>query len=225
MEDDLDYFVDKLKQIKEKEIETNKNNEALINSRVHERTLEYPEMKHEIQDKSAEIERLKKELAQKHEESEENRKQFISERKSNEALEESLANRNMDMNAARDDYHHLAKMIADGKVEKLQKILDLDKATPVKETFLDKMKNYTNVIASAIIALAIIIGALLFNTGQSHEDNGVSQSEVKTQVQQAVKDEKSSNEKAQAEKDKEIEQLKKDVKDAKESNSKDKKDK
>lgn len=220
METDLDYFADKLKQIKEKEIETNKNNEALINTRVHERTLEYPDMKHEIKDKSDEIERLKKELEKKHEESEENRKKYITESKRNEGLEESLANRDIDRNMARDDYLYLSKILTNGNVEKLQKIIDMDKATPVRETFLDKMKNYTNVIASAIIALAIIIGALLFNSGQSNENNGVSQSEVKTQVQQAVKDEKSANEKEQEKKDKEIEQLKKDVKDAKDKQEK-----
>lgn len=220
-EADLDYFADKIKEIVEKQIETNKNNEALIKSRVHERTLEYPDMKNEIQNQTEEIERLKKDLAKKHEESEENRKQYVSERKQNEALEESLANRNMDMNAARDDYHHLARLISEGKVEQLQKILDKDKVEPVKESILDKLKNYTSVLAASIISAAMIIAALLFGAGQDKQDEGVSQSEVKSEVQQAVKD----KEKESAKKDAEIDKLKSDLKEEQDKSKDSKKDK
>lgn len=48
MEADLENFVNNIKAITEKEIETDENNEALINSKVHERTIQYSDMKNTI---------------------------------------------------------------------------------------------------------------------------------------------------------------------------------
>ncbi|MBZ5280607.1 hypothetical protein [Staphylococcus aureus] len=222
MEKDMEQFKHSVTQIINKRIETDERNEELINKKVHERTIEYPELQHAIENLKKEKSNLEKENNKLFEEKELERRNYYSEQKRNESLEQALSNRNKDVNASRDDYHHILSVIADGKSEKLQKILEADKVTPIKETFFDKLKGWTNVIAAAIIALGIVIGMLLM--GGANNDDSVSKDEVQTQVKQAVKETEQQkdeqNAKAQEESNKQIDQLKKDLEDEKKKNDK-----
>lgn len=209
-EEDIDYLTKQFQDITYKEIETDKENESLINKKVHERTLEYTEFQHTIEKLKEEKERLKKENNASFEKQANIERDLLSERKRNEALEEALENRSLDFTNSSDNYRHLQKIIANGDVEKLQAILERDKVEPIKDSFLDKIKGFGSIIAAAIIAIAIIIAAILFSTG-NHDDK-VSQSEVKSQVQQAVD---SNDKKHEAEKkasDAKIQKLESDLK-------------
>ncbi|HDM8576004.1 TPA: hypothetical protein P0P67_002618 [Staphylococcus aureus] len=224
MEADLDYFVNNIRAITEKEIETDENNEALINSKVHERTIQYSDMKNTIANLEEEKERLKKEISEAYDKAENNRRDYISEKKRNEALETTLSNRNLDVNAARDDYHNLQRLIADGNTEKLQRMLDKIKGKPVTQTFFDKVKQLSNLIAAGIIAISIIISSLIFGLG-GHDDNANqnSQSAVQSQVDKAIKDNDKKHADEQKQQQKEIDSLKDELKKA--NDSKDKKEK
>lgn len=227
MEADLDYFVNNIRTITEKEIETDENNEALINSKVHERTIQYTDMKNTIANLEEEKERLKKEINEAYDKAENNRRDYISEKKQNEALETTLSNRNLDINAARDDYHNLQRLIADGNTEKLQRMLDKIKGKPATQTFFDKVKQLSNLIAAGIIALSIIIASLIFGLGNHDDANQYSQSEVQSQVDKAVKDSEQKHADEQKQQQKEIDSLKSDLQKAKDKdkNSDSKKDK
>ena len=225
MEADLDYFVNNIRTITEKEIETDENNEALINSKVHERTIQYTDMKNTIANLEEEKERLKKEINEAYDKAENNRRDYISEKKQNEALETTLSNRNLDINAARDDYHNLQRLIADGNTEKLQRMLDKIKGKPVTQTFFDKVKQLSNLIAAGIIAIAIIIASLIFGLGNHDDTNQYSQSEVQSQVDKAVKDSEKKHADEQKQQQKEIDSLKSDLQKAKDKDSDSKKDK
>lgn len=215
MEADLDYFVNNIRTITEKEIETDENNEALINSKVHERTIQYTDMKNTIANLEEEKERLKKEINEAYDKAENNRRDYISEKKQNEALETTLSNRNLDINAARDDYHNLQRLIADGNTEKLQRMLDKIKGKPATQTFFDKVKQLSNLIAAGIIALSIIIASLIFGLGNHDDANQYSQSEVQSQVDKAVKDSEQKHADEQKQQQKEIDSLKSDLQKAK----------
>lgn len=225
MESDYDDFVNRMKDITEKEIATDENNEMLIEKRVHERTSEYPTLNNQIKELQESIEELDKKNREAYDLAENNRRDYYAEKKRNEALQTSIDNRDLDVKAANDRYHHLTNMIADGKVDKLQKLLDKDKVSPVKDSFLDKIKNFTNVIAAGILALAIIIGAIIFGSMQANSNEGqVSQSDVKSEVQQAVNDSNKQHAEEQKKSDQEVEQLKKDLESEKSKNKDDKKD-
>ncbi|MBF0795256.1 hypothetical protein [Mammaliicoccus lentus] len=233
MESDYDNFVNRMKDITEKEIETDKNNELLIDKAVHERTSEYPDLYRKIEGLESTIGELEKKNKEAFEQAENNRREFYSEKKRNEALQTSIDNRDLDVKAANDRYHHLTNLIANGKVEQLNKILEKDRVTPVKESFLDKMKNFTTVIAATILSLAIIIGFIIFGSMSANSsEEQISQADVKSEVQQAVKksneqhdeEQKKSNEQHAQEQEKsnqEIEQLKKDLDAEKSKNKKD----
>lgn len=68
-------------------------------------------------------------------------------------------------------------------------MLDKIKGKPVTQTFFDKVKQLSNLIAAGIIALSIIIASLIFGLG-GHDDNANqnSQSAVQSQVDKAIKD-------------------------------------
>lgn len=225
MESDYDNFVNRMKDITEKEIETDKNNELLIEKAVHERTSEYPDLHRKIEGLESTIGELEKKNKEAFEQAENNRREFYSEKKRNEALQTSIDNRDLDVKAANDRYHHLTNLIANGKVEQLNKILEKDKVTPVKESFLDKMKNFTTVIAATILSLAIIIGFVIFGSMSANSsEEQTSQADVKSEVQQAVKDSNEQHAEEQKKSNQEIEQLKKDLEAEKSKNKDDKKD-
>lgn len=225
MESDYDNFVNRMKDITEKEIETDKNNELLIEKAVHERTSEYPDLHRKIEGLESTIGELEKKNKEAFEQAENNRREFYSEKKRNEALQTSIDNRDLDVKAANDRYHHLTNLIANGKVEQLNKILEKDRVTPVKESFLDKMKNFSTVIAATILALAIIIGFVIFGSMSANSsEEQTSQADVKSEVQQAVKDSNEQHAEEQKKSNQEIEQLKKDLEAEKSKNKDDKKD-
>lgn len=216
-EEDINYLTKQFQDITYKEIETDKENEALINKKVHERTLEYTDFKHTIEKLEEETKRLREENKEAFENHASAQRDLLAERKRNEALEDALENRNIDMTQALDNYRHIQKLIANGDIEKLQQILDRDKVEPIKDSFVDKIKGLASIIAAAIIAIAIIIAAILFSTGGN--DDQVSQSEVKSQVQQAVEANDKKHEKEKEASDARIQKLENDLK-AEQSKSK-----
>lgn len=221
MESDLDDFVNKVKDITAKEIETDQQNEELIQRRVHERTTEYTELQHQLDNLQKDNEQLKRENKEAFERAEEHRRDYLSEKRNNEALENTLTNRQEDINNANDRYHQITELISNGKIEQLKKILDKDKVQPIKESFTDKLKSFGNVIAAFIIALGIIISAVIFGTGHDDNQNQVSQSDVKSQVQQAVSENNKKHETEQKQNQEEIDNLKKDLKNEQDKNKKD----
>ncbi|MBJ8322682.1 hypothetical protein JGZ52_00230 [Staphylococcus pseudintermedius] len=111
--------------------------------------------------------------------------------------------------------------MADGNVEKLQRIIDKNKVESLKPTLAEKIKGLGNIIAAAIIAIAIVIAAILFSGGSGNADErGVSQNEVKAEVQKAVEDNNKKHEETQKESDEKIKQLENDLEKAKKDNKK-----
>ncbi|EGQ2899960.1 hypothetical protein NAC36_002420 [Staphylococcus pseudintermedius] len=220
-EDDINYLIKQFQDITYKEIETDENNKALIDKEVHERTLEYPEFKHKIEMLKKEIEQINKENDEAFETKKNLERDLLEERKRNEALEKSLENRSLDFTNASDNYRELQKIMADGNVEKLQRIIDKNKVESLKPTLAEKIKGLGNIIAAAIIAIAIVIAAILFSGGSGNADErGVSQNEVKAEVQKAVEDNNKKHEETQKESDEKIKQLENDLEKAKKDNKK-----
>lgn len=225
MESDLDDFVNKVKDITAKEIETDQQNEELIQRRVHERTIEYTELKHKLENLQKDNDQLKRDNREEHEKAEQHRRDYLAEKMNNEALENTITNRQEDINNANDRYHQITQLIANGKIERLKELLDLDKVQPIKPSFTDKVKNWSNVIAAGVAALilsiALVIAAVIFGSGNAESEGQVSQSDVKSQVEQAVNDNNKKHETEQKQNQEEIDKLKEDLKKEQEKNKKD----
>ncbi|MEW2795839.1 hypothetical protein [Staphylococcus argenteus] len=220
-EDDINYLIKQFQDITYKEIETDQNNKALIDKEVNERTLEYPEFKHQIVMLEKELENIKKENKQAYEQQQQLEKELLAERKKNEGLQQSLENRSLDFTNVSDNYRELQKIMADGNVEKLQRIIEKNKGESMKPTLVEKIKGLGNIIAAAILAIAIIIASILFGGGKGNADEkGVSQSEVKTEVQKAVDSNNKEHEAAKKASDDKIKQLEDELNKAKKDNKK-----
>lgn len=220
-EEDINYLIKQFQDITYKEIETDKNNQTLIDKKVNERTLEYPEFQHQIDDLKQELERVNKENDKAYEDQKNLERDLLNERKKNEGLQQSLENRSLDFTNVSDNYRELQKIMAEGNVEKLQRIIEKNKGESMKPTFGEKIKGVGNIIAAAIIAIAIIIAAIVFSGGSGKEDeNTVSQSQVKTEVQKAVDKNNEAHEKDQKASDEKIQKLEDDLKEAKKDKSK-----
>ncbi|MDG6600769.1 hypothetical protein G9V14_12345 [Staphylococcus aureus] len=220
-EDDINYLIKQFQDITYKEIETDENNKALIDKKVSERTLEYPEFKHQIETLKNELEHINKENEKAYEQQKDLERELLAERKKNEGLQQSLENRSLDFTNVSDNYRELQKIMADGNVEKLQRIIEKNKGENMKPTLAEKIKGLGNIIAAAIIAIAIVIASILFSGGSGKADeNAVSRDQVQSEVQKAVdKNDKKHEEKQKASDDK-IKQLENDLKEAKKDNSK-----
>lgn len=220
-EDDINHLVKQFQDITYKEIETDENNKALIDKKVSERTLEYPEFKHQIETLKNELEHINKENEKAYEQQKDLERELLAERKKNEGLQQSLENRSLDFTNVSDNYRELQKIMADGNVEKLQRIIEKNKGENMKPTLVEKIKGLGNIIAAAIIAIAIVIAAILFSGGSGKADeNTVSQNQVKTEVQKAVDKNDKQHEQAQKASDEKIKQLEDDLKDTKKDSSK-----
>lgn len=220
-EEDINYLIKQFQDITYKEIETDKNNQTLIDKKVNERTLEYPEFQHQIDNLKQELERVNKENDKAYEDQKNLERDLLNERKKNEGLQQSLENRSLDFTNVSDNYRELQKIMAEGNVEKLQRIIEKNKGESMKPTLGEKIKGVGNIIAAAIIAIAIIIAAILFSGGSGDADeNTVSQSQVKTEVQKAVDKNDKKHEKAQKASDEKIQNLQDDLKEAKKDKSK-----
>lgn len=220
-EEDINYLIKQFQDITYKEIETDKNNQTLIDKKVNERTLEYPEFQHQIDNLKQELERVNKENDKAYEDQKNLERDLLNERKKNEGLQQSLENRSLDFTNVSDNYRELQKIMAEGNVEKLQRIIEKNKGESMKPTLGEKIKGVGNIIAAAIIAIAIIIAAILFSGGSGDADeNTVSQSQVKTEVQKAVDKNDKKHEKDQKASDEKIQKLEDDLKEAKKDKSK-----
>lgn len=220
-EEDINYLIKQFQDITYKEIETDKNNQTLIDKKVNERTLEYPEFQHQIDNLKQELERVNKENDKAYEDQKNLERDLLNERKKNEGLQQSLENRSLDFTNVSDNYRELQKIMAEGNVEKLQRIIEKNKGESMKPTFGEKIKGVGNIIAAAIIAIAIIIAAIVFSGGSGKADeNTVSQSQVKTEVQKAVDKNNEAHEKDQKASDEKIQKLEDDLKEAKKDKSK-----
>ncbi|WP_215392859.1 hypothetical protein [Staphylococcus aureus] len=220
-EDDINYLIKQFQDITYKEIETDENNKALIDKAVNDRTLEYPEFKHQIEMLEKELEQINKENKKAFEHKQELEKELLAERKKNEGLQQSLENRSLDFTNVSDNYRELQKIMADGNVEKLQRIIEKNKGENMKPTLVEKIKGLGNIIAAAILAIAIIIASLIFGGSSGNADeNGVSQNSVKTEVQKAVDNNNKEHEAAQKASDDKIKQLEEELNKAKKDNKK-----
>lgn len=220
-EEDINYLIKQFQDITYKEIETDKNNQTLIDKKVNERTLEYPEFQHQIDNLKQELERVNKENDKAYEDQKNLERDLLNERKKNEGLQQSLENRSLDFTNVSDNYRELQKIMAEGNVEKLQRIIEKNKGESMKPTLGEKIKGVGNIIAAAIIAIAIIIAAILFSGGSGDADeNTVSQSQVKTEVQKAVDKNDKKHEKDQKASDEKIQKLEDDLNKAKKDKSK-----
>ena len=220
-EEDINYLIKQFQDITYKEIETDKNNQTLIDKKVNERTLEYPEFQHQIDNLKQELERVNKENDKAYEDQKNLERDLLNERKKNEGLQQSLENRSLDFTNVSDNYRELQKIMAEGNVEKLQRIIEKNKGESMKPTFGEKIKGVGNIIAAVIIAIAIIIAAVLFSGGSGKADeDSVSQSQVKTEVQKAVDKNDEAHKKDQKASDEKIQKLEDDLKEAKQDKSK-----
>lgn len=220
-EEDINYLIKQFQDITYKEIETDKNNQTLIEKKVNERTLEYPEFQHQIDNLKQELERVNKENDKAYEDQKNLERDLLNERKKNEGLQQSLENRSLDFTNVSDNYRELQKIMAEGNVEKLQRIIEKNKGESMKPTLGEKIKGVGNIIAAAIIAIAIIIASILFSGGSGKADeNAVSQSQVKTEVQKAVDKNNKEHEEDQKASDEKIQKLENDLKEAKKDTSK-----
>ncbi|WP_336949719.1 hypothetical protein [Staphylococcus epidermidis] len=220
-EEDINYLIKQFQDITYKEIETDKNNQTLIDKKVNERTLEYPEFQHQIDNLKQELERVNKENDKAYEDQKNLERDLLNERKKNEGLQQSLENRSLDFTNVSDNYRELQKIMAEGNVEKLQRIIEKNKGENMKPTLGEKLKGVGNIIAAAIIAVAIIIAAILFSDGSGKADeDSVSQSQVKTEVQKAVDKNDEAHKKDQKASDEKIQKLEKDLEAAKKDSSK-----
>ncbi|HAC5789018.1 TPA_asm: hypothetical protein GZX72_14425 [Listeria monocytogenes] len=219
-EEEIAYLSKQFQDITYKEIETNKNNESLVEKRVFERTSEYPEFEHKISELEKDMKRLTDDNNKTYEELQQSKRDLTAERKRNEGLEEALRNRNIDLNQMSDNYRHLENKIASGHVDELQVALDKSKY----RTLGYKIKQFGNIIASGIIGLALILSALLFGGGGDHDDkNTVTKQEMQQEVQKAVKKKEHEKDKIQSEAQAEIDSLEEKIDKNKPSSKSDKK--